>query len=120
MLGTNAPTHTTELLLGDKMKLQNLNPAAFFVGCLCLYPLGTSATEATTAESDLRMNNFNAINTAPWKTVFSDPGTSDWKTLWTLDGQKATVTRVGGLNAFKGAISSTRAVWPSDLRSSRS
>ncbi len=35
---------------------------------------------------------FRRLDAAPWREVFSDPCTGDWRDRWTLDGLKANVT----------------------------
>jgi hypothetical protein len=64
-------------------------------------PLGFATTPGQAEDSSAR--RFNELRLAPWRLVFEDSCTRDWKENWTLDGEKATITHTAkGMNFQAG------------------
>lgn len=50
-----------------------------------------TASQATAAENTGNKDRFRQLSSRPWREVFHDDGTGDWRQKWTLDGLKAKV-----------------------------
>ncbi len=72
--------------------------------CLLASAPGFSAKEFHGADQE-HHTRFWELSDLNWHEVFVDPGTNDWKSNWTLDGLKATVTNNSkGMNFMAGPI----------------
>jgi hypothetical protein len=61
------------------------------VATACLCVLGCVFTHAENHAEGDSSKRFAELLEFPWKPVFFDPCTGDWKNEWTLDGKKATI-----------------------------
>ncbi len=73
------------------------------LAAICISASTTAAEDEVAAKQRDDLKEFAKLQELAWEEVFSDSGSEDWRTKWSLDGRNARVTNTdNGMDFFAG------------------